>query len=564
MPRMPEHHPFRFIAYFIVLPILCGAFLSIIYNYIAIPYLTSKNYDYYNILFIMALVLVVFLGLCLLLLFLSIWRRLRDKLRGIREFCFFMFLSVVCFFTFAGLLIGPTSLILGRRFPSKSKYPLKQLRPVVINNANVVDVENRVVLRNMTVLFDHGIIREIGGILDVQTPPNAIVIDAGGKTLLPGLIDAHVHLGLAGKAELYYRSFFVESLEQRMERNARLTVESGVTTVREMPDYFDSSFELRRAIDQGYLMGPKMLVSGPTLAQYGGYLGWPTFSHIVGTKGEVRSAVNTNLAKGSDFLIIPTPDSTLLKEGEIDITEDQFEEAINHAHELGLEVTAHTMWYNGAMMAVDKGIDGLEHMPSIMEPVKGKLVDKVLRESIYIIPTVFAYNNFNEIMHNPDTLADNPEFKRRFGPSYEIALSSARQYNDLTISEDEEVRNSTEVLDTAVTKYFKKSFLKFADAGVTVGVGTDAGDLLMPHGWISKELEKYVEYGMSPMEAIVAATYNNAFVLNKVKEIGRVKPGLKADLVLIEGDPTANINDIEKVDTVFKDGVIVYKKGNAD
>jgi imidazolonepropionase-like amidohydrolase len=556
---MPKHHPMRFIAYFMVLPVLCGSFLAAIYNYFVIPSFTHSNFDYYDVLFIMLLVLLAFGGFCLILAFLSFWRRFRDRLRGFLEFFFFMFLSVICFFVLVALLINPTTLILGKKFPSERKFPLKQSVPIVITNTSVVDVDNRAVLRDTRVLLDHGRIKKIGSAQDIPIPSDAEVIDGEGKMLLPGLIDAHVHLGLAGKTELFYRSFFVESLEQRMERNAKFTLESGVTTVREMPDYFDSSFELKRAVEQGRVLGPKMIVSGRAVAQFGGYFGWPTFGHLCKIPREVRRAIDYNLGKGAGFIKIPTPDSTPLKKGEKDFSENLLEAAVNHAHDLDAEITAHTMWSDGAAMAVSYGVDGLEHMPSVMDPVKKKLVEKIVREGIYVIPTIFVYDNLNKISNNPEII-ENPEYKRRFGSSYKIALQSAREYNSLTFSENQEERKAADILNIAVSKYFKSNFSKFVDAGAIIGVGTDAGNLLMPHGWISKELEKYVEYGMSPMDAITAATYTNALILNMENEIGRVKPGLKADLLLVDGDPTANIKDIEKVDMVFRNGVLVYKK----
>jgi imidazolonepropionase-like amidohydrolase len=344
-----------------------------------------------------------------------------------------------------------------------------------------------------------------------------------------------------------------------MERNARLDIESGVTTVREMPDYFDSSFRLKDAIDQGYVAGPKMVVSGRAIAQTGGYFGWPAFGHLVTTPKQAQIAIAANLEEGAGFIVVPTPDSTLLKVGERDIAESTLDGAVDYARSRDVDITAHIMWANGASLAVEKGVTGLEHMPSIMDPLKKSLADTILRESIYVIPTIFMYTNFDEIANDPEAIK-NPEYERRFGGSYKIASNYAEKYNGLTAAEDPDIQKSKQVLDKAVTEYFKKNFQRMAKSGATIGVGTGAGDMLMPHGWISKELEKYVEYGVSPTEALVAATYTNAFILKREKEIGRIKAGYVADLLMVEGDPTVNIQDIENVIMVLKDGVEVFKK----
>ncbi len=554
---MPKTQPFRYIAYFVLLPIFCGSFLAAIYNFFIIPSAGESNYNYYDILFYIGSALVVVLGVCIILSLLSISWRVRAKLKYVLEFFFFAFLSIICFFAFIALFIDPTTLFLGQEFPSKIKYATVQTRPIVFNNFSVFDVDDRIVLRNMRVVVNQGRIQQLGSINEIPLQSDADIIEGKGRMLLPGLIDAHVHLGLSGKLEPLYRSFFVEPLSKSMERNARLTIESGVTTIREMPDYFDSSFALKEAIEQGYMAGPKMIVSGRAIGQWGGYFGWPAFGHLVATPKEAQLAIVSNLEKGAEFVVVPTPSSTFLRAGERDISESTLGGAVSYAQSRDVDVTAHVMWSNGASLAVEKGINGLEHMPSIMDPLKKNLMDTILRESIYVVPTIFMYTNFNQIANDPEAI-NNPEYKSRFGGSYRIASEYAEEYNGLTASQYPEIRKSKQVLDRAVTSYFQKNFQRMAKAGVIIGVGTGAGDMLMPHGWVSKELEKYVEYGMSPTEALVAATYTNAYILRKEKEIGRVKEEYAADLLVVEGDPTVNIQDIRNVKMVFKDGVKVF------
>lgn len=556
---MVKHHPLRFIAYFAILPIFCASFLAVIYNYFVIPFFAAADIDYYNILYIFFILLLVCAGLCTILAFLSFGKRFREKLKGPLGFLFFISISIIYFFAFVVLFIDPTTVILGRKFPSPKQYSLKQKKPVVINNISVVDIDGRTVLRNTRVLLEKGRIKQIGSAEQIPLPSDAEVIDGEGKTLLPGLIDAHIHLGLSGKLEGLYRSFFVESLEKSMERNAKLTIESGVTTVREMPDYFEASFELKRAVEEGRVLGPKIIASGRAIARRGGYFGWPAFGLLCASPQDVSNSIDYNLNKGADFIVIPTPNSTLYREGERDMSERLLQAAVEDAHSREAEITAHVMWPDGADMGVGAGVDGLEHMPSIMEPIKNSLVDKILREGTYVIPTIFMYTNYNAIAQDPKII-ENTEYKKQFGRSYKIVQNYAQEISGYATSEDADLRHTRKILDDSVSKYFKSNFLKMVNAGATVGIGTGAGDLLMPHGWISRELEKYVEYGMSPMEAIVAATYTNAFILNKEQEIGRVKRGLKADLLIVDGDPTVDIKDIRKVDMVFKDGVLIYKK----
>ncbi len=555
---MPKTQPFRFIAYFAVLPICCGSFLAAIYNFVLIPYSANSDFDYYNVLFIVFWILAGAAALCVILALFGISWRIRAKIKYVFEFFFFVFLSAACFFALVTLLINPSTLFLGKKFPSKRKHLSEQTQPMVINNISILDIDNRTVLKNARVLIDEGKIQEIESAQDIIVPSETKVFDGEGKMLLPGLIDTHVYLGLSGKMEGLYRSFFVESLEQSMERNARLTIESGVTTVREMPGYFDSSFVLKEAIEQGRVTGPKMVVSGRAITQRGGYFGWP-FGHLTKDTNGVRVAIDYNLKQGAGFIVTPTPNSTLSRSGERDMSEDLMEAAIKYAESKEVDITAHVMWPDGVDKAAEKGIKGLEHMPSVMRPLKKNSVDKILREGIYVVPTIAMYTNLNRIVSDPEII-ESDEYRKRFGPSVKIAQAYAQEYNGFITSENVGAQEEIKVLDKAISKYFKPNFSKLVKAGVTMGVGTGAGDQLMPHGWISKELQKYVEYGMSPIDALVAATYTNAFILKKENEIGRIRTGFKADLLIVEGDPTVNIKDIENVEMVFKDGVLVYEK----
>lgn len=556
---MPEKKPFRFIAYFLILPVFCGSFFAALYYYFLIPYFSKINYDYYNVIFYMLAILAITALLSLFLSILRINHTMRGKLKNIYEFAFFAFMSTLLFFVLVFSLISPTTIVLGKRLPKERKYQIKQSKPIVIDNIGVLDLDNGAVVNNMRVLIDRGRIKRIGSPLEIEIPSNAKVIYGEGKMLLPGLIDAHVHLGLSGKMEGWYRSFFVESLEQRMERNARLTLESGVTTVREMPDYYFSSIGLKYAINQGRVFGPKMLTSGKAIARFGGYYGWPAFGHFCTTSSDVQRAINYNVGKGADFIVITTPDSTFSKAGEKDMNDQLLEAAVEYAHTQDLKITAHVMWAEGTSSALKYGVDGFEHLPSIMEPVESGIVDNVLREGAYMIPTAYMYKNLNDIINDPGII-ENDEYKKRFGPSYKTALSYTKELNDAANLTNTGSRKMSEILNKAVLEDHKSNFKKMLKAGATFGLGTDAGDYLMPHGWISKELEQYVEYGMSPMEAINAATYNNAFIIGKENEIGRVKEGFRADLLIIDGDPIADIKDIEKIEIVIKDGVIVHQK----
>jgi len=556
---MSEKKPLRFVAYFLVLPVFCGFFLAAIYYYLLIPYFSKINYDYYNVIFIMLAVLAATALLSLLLSILRINHTIREKSKYIYEFVLFTFISTLLFFVLIFSLISPTTIVLGKRFPKERKYQIKQSKPLVIDNIGVLDLDNGAVVNNMRVLINRGRIRRIGSPLEIEIPSNAKVINGEGKMLLPGLIDAHVHLGLSGKMEGWYRSFFVESLEQRMERNARLTLESGVTTVREMPDYYLSSIGLKYAISQGRVFGPKMFTSGKAIARFGGYYGWPAFGHFCTTPSDVQRAIDYNVKTGSDFIVITTPDSNFTKAGEKDMNDRLIETAVESAHTQDLKITAHVMWAEGTLSALKYGVDGFEHLPSIMEPVESGIVDNLLREGSYVIPTAYMYKNLNDIINDPEMI-EKDEYKERFGPSYKTALAYTKELNNAANSTEADSRKMSEILNKAVTKDHKNNFKKTLKSGAILGLGTDAGDYLMPHGWISKELEQYVEYGMSPMEAINAATYNNAFIIGKENEIGRVKEDFRADLLIIDGDPIANIKDIQKIDMVIKDGVIVYQK----
>jgi imidazolonepropionase-like amidohydrolase len=369
-----------------------------------------------------------------------------------------------------------------------------------------------------------------------QAPAGATVIDLGSRMILPGLIDSHVHLdgdagGEAALVEAVTSSPGTYAL--RAQWNGMKTLNAGFTTVRNLGDGTGATLALRDAIENGWVMGPRIIDAGRAISVTSGHMD-ATNSIAEDLHGAIgqdnlcdgvdacRHAVRLQVRRGVDVIKIATTGGVNSRIGAglgQQMFLDEAKAVVETAHLHGKKVAVHAHGTAGINVALGAGADSIEH---------GTMPDdetlKLFRQSgAYYVPTLSTINGYKE------RLAANPN-------AYPPAVL-------------EKVKWRLEVTGKALEKA--------VPAGVKIAFGTDAG--VSKHGRNADEFELMVEHGMTPASAIVAATTNAADLLG-VKDIGALRPGYHADLIAVTGDPLADVKVLKTVDFVMKGGTVV--KGN--
>jgi imidazolonepropionase-like amidohydrolase len=397
-------------------------------------------------------------------------------------------------------------------------------KEIILRAAHLLDVDKSALISPGEVLIRGNRIAEVGQ--SVTHPAGATLVDLGQSTLMPGLIDAHVHLFLHPGAEDLQT--VRESVPERTilaELAARDDLMAGFTAERDMGTEGAGSADsaVRNAINAGLIPGPRMRVSGNAISILGGHEDAIRFNpdeHIssnatyANNASELVTAIRQQLKEGADFIKIYQTGADHAVKGKFvtpyQYTQAELESAITETARVGTVVAVHCEGEPGALYAVKAGVASIDHADQLSPETM-----KLMREKqIYAVPTFSITEYF--AAH-----ADTPA-----GAQGENALQQ------LHISE------------------FKKQLA----AGVPMAVGSDVGPF--PHGTQARELELMVQYGMSPASVLKADLLNGARLLGWPDEIGQLKPGYLADIIAVHGDPLQDISILKSVHFVMKDGVI--------
>lgn len=387
---------------------------------------------------------------------------------------------------------------------------------VVLRGGTLIDGTGAEPIRDSVVQFEDGKITAVGSVRDFGESglDGAEVIDVTGQTVMPGLINCHQHLdNRHGYGS--YQSRAAQSLPYlvaRAARNALLDLQEGVTTIRDVASRFGTNLELKKAINDGMLLGPRVVACGQPIAMTGGH-GWELCIEADGVDA-VRAAARKLLKSGADLI------KCMASGGFISIGVDQpwspqltLEEmraAFDEAHKAGKPTTVHAHPPQAIKWAVEAGVDCIEH-GALMDQETAELL---ANRGIYLVPTL--------------------------GESYVIAHRGAEYGRPAWLSE----------LCRAKLEERSSRFGYAVAAGVKMAVGTDV------IGTMAEEMRLMVEGGLSPMDVIVAATRNGAEVCQLLDQTGTVETGKWADIIVIDGDPLTDLSALERVKLVFKEGVL--------
>ncbi|MFM6830612.1 MAG: amidohydrolase family protein [Novosphingobium sp.] len=405
-----------------------------------------------------------------------------------------------------------------------------QAETVYVRAGKLIDPETARVLTAQTLRVEDGRVAAI--LPDGPLPEGAKVIDWSAYTVLPGLIDCHVHLADVEQSNNVAEPLLHSAMEIAYigARNARKTLLAGFTTVHDVGSFRAyADVELRNAIERGDVIGPRVSAVGAYVTVPGGGGEVTGFSPDVTVPADMRAGVVTNaedttrkvnalFQNGADSIKLIATGAVLAQgtePGQIELTPEMMKAAVDVARQRGSWVTAHAHGAAGIKQAMGAGVRAIEH---------ASLIDD---EGIALAKAKGVWLDMD--IYNGDFIAEVG--KRDGWPA------------DMLRKNDE------------TTEAQRQGFRKAVKAGVRLSYGTDAG--VFPHGLNARQFKYMVRYGMTPMQAIQSATTVSAELLGKGQDVGSLSPGHYADMIAVSGDPLADITSLEAVAHVIKGGELV-------
>lgn len=388
---------------------------------------------------------------------------------------------------------------------------------LVLSGARIIDGTGAEPVRGRSVVVEKGVITAV---VEDARAPRGNGVDLAGHTLLPGLINCHVHLCFGAEADpvrpLREEPLALTAIKALLR--ARETARAGVTTVRDLGGREYVEIALRRAIQEGLVDGPRIVAAGRPVCMTGGHGHW--LGREADGPDDARKAVREQLKAGADVIKIIATGGVMtpgVEPGSPQLTLEEMRAAIEEARKAGRRTAAHAMASSGISDAIAAGITSIEHGIYLTE----EIVAHMRRDGTFLVPTL----NAPAAIASGGLAAGIPEFM---------------------------VRKSEVVVPAHVA-----SFQLAHRAGVRIAAGADSGTPLNSHGSLLPELTLMVKYGMTPLEAIRAATVTAADCLGLAEVTGRVAPGYAADLIAVAGDPAERIEALADLKLVLVSGRVL-------
>jgi imidazolonepropionase-like amidohydrolase len=404
--------------------------------------------------------------------------------------------------------------------------PAQQSTRTLIRTGHLLDVKTGAEPAAQTIIVTAERITAIAPTASTPKQSGDTEIDLTKYTVMPGLIDVHTHLTMATNFDPYFELSMTPAKEAIIGvENAKVTLEAGFTTVRNVGanDYTDVA--LRDEINAGHIPGPHMQVSGPALGITGGHMDENLLPYEYHVHGQavadgipaVQHQVRENIKYGADLIKIGATGGVLSKGDDPQASQYTLEEMqaiVADAHRLGRKVAAHAHGGQGILWASEAGVDSIEHGSYLND----EGIAMMKKHGTYFVPTAYL-------------------------------IDWVQQYGNLPPLYQQKMKD--------VSAVEKQNAIKAIKAGVKVALGTDAA--VYPHGLNAHEVDVYVnQFGMSPLQGIQTGTINAADLMGWTDKIGTIEPGKWADIIAIDGDPLKDVKLLQHVNFVMKSG-IVYK-----
>lgn len=403
----------------------------------------------------------------------------------------------------------------------------------ILKARRLIDGNGGPPIERAAILLEDDKIRAIGTEETVAAPAGAPVevIDYGDKTVLPGLVDAHVHLiGIGdGRAGDELATLPDEVLTVQAARNARTHLYSGVTTVRDCGAKNQTTLRLRQAMEMGITPGPKLLLTIRPVAIVGGHLSY--FGIEATGQVECRAAVRQLIKEGADFIKITatggsTRTSFALRPS---FTPDEMRAIVDEAHKFGKHAAAHCASSQGMVNALDAGVDTIIHgifkEPDGSNKFRPEIAERIAEQGVFVNPTLHGSRGRVWLMEGE---------------------MESRELNQEEQAELDNMRGEFESrLDC---------FARMRDMGIRMACGSDSAWGRYQMGGFQHEIAAHVEGGMSPMEAIVSATSDAAASCWVADQVGTLGEGKQADVLVVDGDPSSDAEALWNVVDVFQNG----------
>ncbi len=404
-------------------------------------------------------------------------------------------------------------------------------RRTLVRAGHVLDVKTGKIADAQTIVVVGDTIQSIASTASVTAEPGDAVVDLGGMTVMPGMIDVHTHLTMNTDFDPY-RELTSTSAKEAINGvvNARTTLLAGFTTVRNVGANGFVDVDLRDAINAGQVAGPHMQVSGPLLGITGGHCDenlLPIQYHLVGDGvadgiAAVQHKVRENIKYGADLIKICATGGVLSKGDDPQASQFTLEEMqaiVADAHRLGRKVAAHAHGAQGILWATEAGVDSIEHGSYINDAA----IAEMKKRGTYLVPTLYLEDWMVEKGNLP-------------------AIYHQKMVDTIGVA--------------------KKNIKHAIESGVKIALGTDAA--VYPHGLNAHELDVYVnQMGMSPLAALQSTTVNAADLMGWTAKTGSLEPGKWADIIGVEKNPLEDVRVLQDVKFVMKGGVVYKGEGSA-
>jgi imidazolonepropionase-like amidohydrolase len=396
----------------------------------------------------------------------------------------------------------------------------------LVRTGHLLDVKTGAEPAGQTIIVTGDRITAIVPTASAPKQPSDTEIDLTRYTVMPGLIDVHTHLTGANNFDPYFELSMTTAKEAIIGvENAKVTLEAGFTTVRNVGASSYTDVALRDEINAGHIPGPHMQVSGPPLGITGGHCdeNLLPFEYHVTSDGvadgiaAVQQKVRQNIKYGADLIKICATGGVLSKGDDPQASQYTLEEMqaiVADAHRLGRKVAAHAHGAQGILWATEAGVDSIEHGSYLND----EGIAEMKKRGTYLVPTAYL-------------------------------IDWMQQYGNLPPIYQQKMKD--------VSAVEKQNAIKAIKAGVKIALGTDAA--VYPHGLNAHELDVYVnQFGMSPLAALQTGTINAADLMSWTDRVGAIEPGKWADMIATDGDPLKDVRILQHVSFVMKSGV-VYK-----